>query len=145
MCIILDTNIHNKIVNKSGEADRLVRNWIENQHGSVVFSEFEKISVEMKSLLDNYSAAGKAHKTPVSAVLQEATKLKKQCELLSDDENTLALARITGARLLYTEDTDLQEDFTNPKIIGKGKRRGKVFSLGAKKLLRRKDLCARKK
>lgn len=45
----------------------------------------------------------------------------------SDDPHVLALARASGARLLYTEDRDLMDDFKNRKLICP---RGKIITPG---------------
>lgn len=44
----------------------------------------------------------------------------------SDDLHILALAQISGARLLYSADRDLHADFTNKALIDRP--RGKVYS-----------------
>ena len=46
----------------------------------------------------------------------------------SDDEHVLALAKVSRARLLFTNDRDLQEDFNNPRLINSGSGRGKVYT-----------------
>lgn len=46
----------------------------------------------------------------------------------SDDEHVLALARVSGARLLFTNDRDLQEDFRDPSLINSGSGRGRVYT-----------------
>ena len=43
----------------------------------------------------------------------------------SDDPHDLALARVTGARLLYTHDVDLTDDIKNRDLIAG--QRGKVY------------------
>lgn len=48
---------------------------------------------------------------------------------VSDDEHVLALARVSGARLLYTEDKELIEDFKNSRILSP---RGKVFKMNTR-------------
>ena len=67
-----------------------------------------------------------------SAILYKSENLEKMektvinSELcVSDDFHILALGQISGARLLYTRDKRLIEDFTNWKIL---KPRGKVYS-----------------
>ena len=66
----------------------------------------------------------------------------------SDDPHIIALAQVSGARLLYSNDKSLQQDFKNKDLINNP--RGKVyitnecrgnFSSGHKKLLVRRDLC----
>ena len=65
----------------------------------------------------------------------------------SNDSHVIALAQLGGARLLYSNDGDLQQDFKNKKLVDKP--RGKVYSTLEDKdftpthqrLLRRRDLC----
>ena len=72
----------------------------------------------------------------------EAEKLYR-----SDDPHVLALAQISGARLLYSNDADLQQDFKNKCFLNNP--RGKIYSTleskafgnSHKRLLRKRDLC----
>jgi len=70
---------------------------------------------------------------------EETHRLKKQkqskkMQFSSNDLHVLALARVSGARLLYSEDRKLQRDFT--KIL-----RGKVYSKVDHQHLFKKRLC----
>ena len=70
---------------------------------------------------------------------------KKSC--ISNDEHIIALAQVSGARLLYTKDKNLQKDFKNPSLIGNS--RGKIYPTGLSKnakrdrknLMSRSDIC----
>ncbi len=65
----------------------------------------------------------------------------------SNDHHIIALAQVSGARLLYTNDNDLMQDFDDRHLISKP--RGKVYSTSItsdfsrqrRDLLARKDLC----
>ena len=65
----------------------------------------------------------------------------------SDDPHILALAQVSGARLLYSNDRALQQDFKNKQLIDNP--RGSVYSTLVNKnitsdhqrLLDRRDLC----
>lgn len=65
----------------------------------------------------------------------------------SDDEHVIALAQVSGARLLYSDDSDLQDDFRDPKLISNP--RGRVYTTlrhqdirkSHRDLLARRDLC----
>ena len=71
--------------------------------------------------------------------------------LQSNDAHVIALAQLSGARLLYTNDGDLQKDFRNKNLVDNPE--GKVYSTEAeknpnkefrpahKRLLGRNDLC----
>ena len=75
----------------------------------------------------------------------EVFRSEKSCR--SGDQHVLALAQVSGARLLYSNDKKLQQDFTDRKLINQP--RGRVYSTkehrdfrdSHKKLLRRRDLC----
>ena len=54
---------------------------------------------------------------------EERQLYKKNCS--SNDKHVLALARASGARLLYTHDQKLAKDFKNKKLINNP--RGSVF------------------
>ena len=65
----------------------------------------------------------------------------------SNDLHVLALAQVSGARLLYSNDLTLHQDFGNGDLINGP--RGKIYSTRAggqiqdshRRLLRRNDLC----
>lgn len=67
----------------------------------------------------------------------------------SDDPHVIALAQVSGARLLYTKDQKLTRDFKKKRLIDEP--RGRVYSTSQaddltrshRDLLRRNDLCRR--
>ena len=61
--------------------------------------------------------AGRAIRIPDTVVDAEEAELQS-LETRSNDKHVLALARVSGARLLFTNDGALKQDFTNPDIIG---------------------------
>lgn len=83
-------------------------------------------------------------------VILETSRLENQGGYRSDDPHVLALARISGARLLFTNDRDLQLDFQNNRFITNPS--GKIYTTRTendrklrdahKKMLGRRDLCA---
>ena len=84
---------------------------------------------------------------PESDVNFMTQRLRDDGQCRSDDPHVLALAIVSGARLLYSNDTDLQQDFKNKRLIDNP--RGKVYSTredtgfrqSHARLLQRKDLC----
>ena len=76
-----------------------------------------------------------------------ARQLEQENACRSDDEHVVAVAQISGARLLYSNDSDLQDDFGNRKLIDHP--RGKVYSTDIhkdlrqehRKLLANRNLC----
>ena len=57
-------------------------------------------------------------------------------DIRSNDPHVLALARVSGARLLYAEDGDLMTDFKDKRFVG-----GKVCSRAANESLLRRARC----
>ena len=56
----------------------------------------------------------------------ETDALREMDVCRSDDEHILALARVGGVRLLFTNDADLQADFNDSAIINHP--RGKIYT-----------------
>ena len=91
--------------------------------------------------------AGLVERYNNNTVNTQTNKIKKQGNYKSDDPHIIALAQVSGARLLYTNDEDLQKDFGNKSLIDNP--RGKIYSTlrgkectpAHRKLLARKDLC----
>ena len=55
-------------------------------------------------------------------------RLERSGSLRSDDPHVIALAQVSGARLLYTKDEDLRQDFKNKEILDNP--RGKIYPIG---------------
>ena len=56
----------------------------------------------------------------------ETNDLKARHICRSDDQHILALAIVSGVRLLFTNDDALQDDFNDPEIINQP--RGKIYT-----------------
>ncbi len=69
---------------------------------------------------------GRVKDIPDSIVDSEMETLEAQQICRSNDAHILALARVSGARLLYTNDQALQRDFNNPQIVSDP--RGQVYT-----------------
>ena len=74
-------------------------------------------------------------------------ELNREGSCLSNDTHVIALAQTSGARLLYSNDKNLQVDFKDKRLIDEP--RGKVYSTNEdknftnthEKLLKNKKLC----
>ena len=90
---------------------------------------------------------GRARAISDEAVDSETETLRSQGICRSNDEHVVALAKVSGARLLFTNDNALQDDFRDRRIVGGT--RGRVYTTGQSKdvsnthrsLLSRRDLC----
>ena len=66
-------------------------------------------------------------------------KLPKKMKPKSNDLHVIALARISGARLLYSDDKKLRKDFKNKHLVNSP--RGKVYSKEDHQHLLDQNLC----
>ena len=79
-----------------------------------------------------------------SLVEAETDKLISDNSCRSNDEHVIALARLSGARVLFADDQLLRDDFRNPDLINNP--RGKLLPTGASKkaMSARRNLFMRK-
>ncbi|MDD9962408.1 MAG: hypothetical protein OXU70_09995 [Gammaproteobacteria bacterium] len=107
-----------------------VRNWIESGKGRMVYSTCGQFANEIggkaRQRLGEYYRAGRARLISHEDFAEIEQGLRNDQRLRSDDPHILALARASGARLLFSGDHKLIQDFTSPQIINKP--RGKVYS-----------------
>ena len=154
MCAIVDVNAFHELFGlERSEAGVRFFQWINGGSGRLVAGG---------KLLEELSQTRSVQKWAQQAILSgrmkledkgkvdtQVTKLKNVGSYKSNDPHVLALAQISGARLLYSNDTDLQQDFKNGTLINgpRGKvystREGRSFRDSHKKLLRRRDLCSK--
>lgn len=59
-------------------------------------------------------------------IVPVAQQLRRRRDCVSNDAHVIALAQVTGARLLFSNDSALQSDFKNKLLIDQP--RGKVYS-----------------
>lgn len=135
MCIILDNNIGGEVFGDNrSEASEAVWRWINGIEGEdkrlrVVIGgkltrELYKTNQTRKWLIRGVRRANVMVYDNKTVDLKE--KEVQDWDLRSDDPHIIALALVSGARLLYSNDLPLQKDFRNTKFIGKPK--GKIYT-----------------
>ena len=150
MCAILDANVANVVFRADcPPGARAFRDWLDSGKGRLAIggllrSELSR-SEKIKAWLQQALLSGGARSVPDEIVDQEAAELAANESLRSNDEHVLALARLSGARLLYSRDQALHDDFKDTRLVDKP--RGKIYpeSRGAdcrRWLLRQPNLCA---
>ena len=147
MCIIVDANrLGNVLAEPADEDAAPIREWLNRKGGSIFYSTDGKFANELgkksKIQLQNYSRAGKAKLFSASKFEQDLRDLQAQGGLRSNDPHILALARASGARLLYTGDQNLIKDFKDGRFIDNP--RGKIYSGAANANLLTRSTCAPK-
>ncbi len=152
MCAIVDNNVRDQVFgNNRPGAGEFFFNWLEERGGRLI------VGGELLRELSGYSnftdwlpgaiRSGRVSIIPDQAVDAETESLRAEGVCRSNDEHVLALARLSGARLLFTNDNDLQDDFRDRSIVGGV--RGRIYTTSERTdvrrthrdLLNRRDLC----
>ena len=119
--------------------------------GGKLLEELEGSSEGFRKEAQQLLLAGKMSILNKSEVDARTEQIQSEGAIRSDDPHVLALAQVSGARLLYSNDKDLLDDFRDKKLIDnplgkvystdKKKNPNKEFRSAHKKLLGRRDLC----
>ena len=149
MCAIVDANVAPEVFGHDRPAaGSEFFKWINREGGRLVaggrlLEELERTVA--REWVRQAMIAGRIRAEDNSEVDARAAELRDSC--ISDDPHVIALAQVSGARLLYSNDQDLHRDFRNKRLIDGP--RGSVYSTRDDKgfrdrhrrLLRRKNLC----
>ena len=147
MCLIVDANLASRVFASPSHPDFApVLDWLDKRDGRIVFggqlaTELERLE-KPRRYLRALLQAGRALRFPEGPIEEEATAVAVTGLCRSNDSHVIALARISGARTLCTNDRDLQQDFKNPRLISNP--RGYIYKYGRPshvKLLRHTSSC----
>lgn len=147
MCIIVDANKLGTFLADPPDVDsEPIHRWLTRRSakGVLVYSTGGKFNDELgrkaRQKLAVYVQAGRARLVSPNRVADDANRLQASGRLRSDDAHVLALARASGARLLYTADAALIDDFKDRDLIDKP--RGKIYSNAGNSNLLTANACA---
>lgn len=125
MCLIVDVNVAHSLI--SPDIDSMpVMDWIDK--GGIVVSggklqrELAKHN-EVRRFLRVLSQKGTLRTENGRIIGRETSQIRDQC--VSDDPHIIGLARVSGARLLFSRDRKLHRDFGNVRLLSRP--RGKVY------------------
>ena len=154
MCAIVDANVGHEVFdsNRHTEAGRFFYNWLMRPNGGTIVAggallrELNR-SESFRRFFGERLLASRARRIPDDQVSRAEEEVRSQGVHSSNDEHILALATVSGARLLFTNDQDLQQDFTDRQIVGGT--RGRIYTTiehrdirrSHRGLLNRTDLC----
>ena len=163
MCAIVDTNVAGEIFgsNRNSASQRFFE-WLSGGQGRLVIGGALKTELRHRRLeewLNEAIQAGRVFEQPEDRVEAATRTLQRGGLCRSDDPHVIALAQVSGARLLYSNDYALQKDFTDVAILS-GRDRGRVYTTVTgrrqpvaqqggrlrpvhRQLLARRDLCRR--
>ena len=130
MCAIVDANVANEVFGRDcSPAGAKFLQWLSTGKGHLVAGG---------TLLDELQRSGDFKRWAQAAVnsgrmtflnkertANETEDIKRAGGYQSNDAHVLAVARISGARLLYSNDLGLQQDFTNYELVSNP--RGRVY------------------
>ena len=153
MCAIVDANVGHEVFGEAqSEAGRYFFDWINRANGGtlVIGGKLREELCTNRNFLRWLSVAERLGRTISindDSVDAEAESLRLEGVCRSNDEHVLALARLSGARLLFTNDQALQDDFRDRSIVDGV--RGRIYTTGERSdvrrthrdLLRCRDLC----
>ena len=131
MCAILDANVAWQVFGAerppAGRAffDRIDSGWMLLVVGGRLRRELDRSEV-FQQWRHQAERAGRIALLNDDAVDETARQLERENACRSDDEHVVAVAQLSGARLLYSNDAKLQEDFTDKALVDRP--RGKVYS-----------------
>lgn len=140
MCLILDANKYSDFLNPNNQDMKPVRDWVENLRGKIAYAPTQKMESElnehkkMRKKFDDFRQAGRIKlfsKDKVQSAMKNLQNLK------SDDPHIIALAQVSGVKLLVSGDTNLHKDFSNRNLIKKGS----IYQTKEHKHLLKRDLC----
>lgn len=136
MCLIVDANVAHRVLSPGDAEYGLLFNELYSAksklrivYGGKVLSEL--VTPGRRRQFLELDRSGKARKYQDDVVDKEQKSIEK-LSLKSDDPHVLALARVSGARLLSTEDQNLIEDFKDTAIINP---KGKIYNRKAHRQL----------
>ena len=135
MCAILDTNAAHEVFGSNAgqatEAGGRFFRWLSRGKGNLVVGgklkqELDQGVPQFRMWANQAILAGQLVNIDDNCVNNKTREVEEHDELQSDDPHIIALAQVSGARLLFSNDKQLHEDFGNSDIINNP--RGKIYS-----------------
>lgn len=168
MCAIIDANvIHEVFGSKRTEAGEKFLDWInggsgrlicggelleelkkrKNKRGKESSSVKEDSSERFEEWAKKALYSGRMKNMNDGEVKRRTEQIREESNHSSNDPHILALAQVSGARLLYSNDKKLHKDFKNRDLISPAgfiysTLKSKEFTDVHQKLLEKKGLCS---
>ena len=153
MCAIVDANVVSEVFGSNlPPAGEKFFDWLNKGSGRLVvggklLEELKQSSADFRRWGKEAQLAGKMRIVNESEVDARTEQIQSEGTIRSDDPHVIALAQVSRARLLYSNDGNLQKDFNNKSLIDDP--RGKVYSTSGDgsflprhdRLLKNKNLC----
>jgi hypothetical protein len=147
MCVIIDACVRDLVfATPPSTAAVPVLKWIEEGDGRMAYGGTKLCnelfrSVSASRRIKAWKQAGRAMQFRNSVVDAEESVVRAMNVASSNDVHILALARVSGARVLFSSDGNLHADFKNPAILNKP--RGTIYQTKHhSKLLKHEASCS---
>jgi len=151
MCAILDANVVGEVFGKTRPpAGEQFFDWLQTPRARLAVGGrlYEELANHrnFEKWAETAVADGRVRRFPREEVKAVEAGLP-ETQVKSDDPHVIALAQASGARILYSDDSDLRDDFRNLSLVPKPK--GRLYPMGEsenarqqrRRLLTRTDLC----
>ncbi|NQT39223.1 MAG: hypothetical protein HQ581_17120 [Planctomycetes bacterium] len=130
MALIIDANKVADYLNDTDDPpNRVIHDWVNNRGGKLVFGgrqlqEWYKIN-KARRYVRVLLQAGRAFRYATEEVDNKEAEVESTGLCRSDDPHVIALACISGVRVLYSEDKALCDDFRDTELVPQP--RGKIY------------------
>lgn len=152
MCVIIDNDVRDEVFGSAeSAAGTYMLDWLTTGSGRLVVGG--KLRRELggsgafATWLRTALRVGRVIDVGDSGLNAESDTLQRKGICRSNDIHVLALARKSKARLLFTNDRRLQQDFRDPRIVARPRglvyttRNGTDVTSVHRRLLSRADIC----
>ena len=121
MCAIVDADVVHQLVGpKQTDAGKRFREWLDSGRGELVVGGKNTIELTHNKNFERWFVEARRLGRRVRQIRESMIKeVEDQLsgQLTSNDLHVVALAVVSGARLLFTDDRRLRNDFRNPDVI----------------------------
>ena len=123
MCAIVDANVVSEVFGSNlPPAGEKFFDWLNKGSGRLVvggklLEELEQGSAEFRRWGQEAQLAGKMKIVDKTEVDARTEQIQSEGAIRSNDPHVIALAQVSGARLLYSNDGNLQKDFDDKRLI----------------------------
>lgn len=132
MCVLVDANLASLVFSRPALADfEPLLDWLLNPDrdgrlvlGGLLARELGRVEAARRVVAE-LLRSGRARRIEDARVSEAAGELKDGGLCRSNDHHVIALALVSGARVLCTRDRTLQEDFRNADLVTKP--RGNIY------------------
>lgn len=122
MCAILDNDVASEVFGQDRPAaGKAFFDWVNSGHGSLVAGGRLLAELDGTQAFRKWRRqailAGRLRLVNDGAVEEWTRKLERESSCRSNDPHVIALALVSGARLLYSNDRSLGDDFRDRSLI----------------------------